>query len=53
MYKLEKVTEKGEAVGEKREQKKVNNFFQEGHRMLVKIIKSDEALGAQRTSQFT
>lgn len=30
MYKLEKVTEKGEAVGEKREQEKVNNFFSRG-----------------------
>lgn len=27
MYKLEKITEKGEAVGENREQEKVNIFF--------------------------
>lgn len=45
MYELEKVAEKGEAVGENREQEKVNNFFfQEGHKMFVTIIKSDEAL---------
>lgn len=45
MYKPEKVAEKGEAVGENREQEKVNKcFFQEGHKMFVTIIKSDEAL---------
>lgn len=45
MYKLEKITKKGEAVVENRELEKVNKFFfQEGHRMFVKIVKSDETL---------
>jgi len=39
------VTEKGEAFGGKREQEKVNNFcFKGGHRIFVRIVKSDKAL---------